>query len=187
MGRGIGCIFLLAVIAWLGLEVWTWLALSQWLNRTFASDIGSGGYLLTTGWIVLGLVIGIKLARFHISRVMVGLMNGTAGRHVLGATGAIFLALPGFLSDIPGILLLLPPVQAVLGKLGAAILASVVKRSIGKMFGGGGGGGFPGGFPGGGKGPGIPGPFPGMQPMKPDDRARFNKPSKTYDTTVEKD
>lgn len=192
MGRSIGCILLLAVVAWLGLEVWTWLAISQGLNRAFASDIGSGGYLLTSGWIVITLIIGIKLARFHISRVMVGLMNGTAGRHVLGAAGGVLLALPGFLSDIPGILLLLPPIQALLGTLGAAILASVVKRSMGKLFGGGGfsgggAGGFPGGSPGGGAGPGIPGPFPGMKPLTPDDKARFNKPGKTYDTTVEKD
>lgn len=180
MGRSIGCLLLFAVVAWLGLEVWTWLAISRWLNHTYESSIGSGGYLLTLGWIVVSLVVGIKLARWHLSRVMVGLMNGTAGRHILGVIGAVLLALPGFLSDIPGILLLLPPVQALLGKLGAALMASVVKRSMGKMFGG--------GFPGGGAaGGGFPGMFPGMKPMTPDDRARFNKPGKTYDTTVEKD
>ncbi len=186
MGRRIGCLLLLAVLAWLGLEVWTWLALSRWLNHTYETSIGSGGYLITTGWIVVSLVVGIKLTRWHLSRVMAGLMSGTAGRHILGAVGAVLLALPGFLSDVPGLLLLLPPVQSLLGRLGAALLASVVKRSMGKMFGGGFPGGFPGGKPGGAAG--FPsGPFPGMKPMTPDDRARFNKPGKTYDASVEKD
>ncbi len=179
MGRGLGCLLVLAVIAWLGLEVIAWLLLSRLLNHLFETSIGSGGYLLTIGWMVLSLVVGIKLARYHISRVMGGLMNGTAGRHVLGAAGAILLALPGFISDVPGLLLLLPPVQTMLSRMGAAILASVVKRSMGKLFGG--------GFPGAQLGAGSSGPFPGMKPMTPDDRARFGKPGKTYDATVEKD
>jgi UPF0716 protein FxsA len=93
------------------------------------------------------------------------------------------VAMPGLLSDMLGLLLLLPPVQLALGRVGNAVVASVAKRAMGGMMGGAGGGLF-GAF---GKMGGSP--FPGMQPRgfpgKPDDRV-VRKP-KIIDTTVEKD
>ena len=181
MARGLGCLLLLLVVAWLGLEVLAYIGVSRFLNTHFESTIGSGGYLIVLLWMVGSLVIAIKLGRWHVAKVAPGILNGTAGKHVVGALGAILLGLPGLLSDVPGILLLLPPVQSLLGKLGTAVMAVIVKRSMGKMMGAGfPGGGFPGGgFPG--------GAFPGMKPLTPDDKARFGKPGKTYNTTIEKD
>ena len=185
MGRGLGCLFFFFVVAWLGVEVLAYIGASRYLNTHFESTVGSGGYLIVLVWMVLSLIIAVKIGRWHLAQVMPGVLKGTAGRHVVGVLGAILLGLPGLLSDIPGLLLLLPPVQSLLGKLGAAVMAVIVKRSMGKMMGGGlPGGGFAGGFAG-----GFPGgsPFPGMKPLMPDDKARFGKPGKTYDTTVEKD
>ncbi len=190
--RGLGCLLLLAVIAVIGVEVIVFYEASRWLNRTFESAIGSGGWLICLIWTIAALMVGIRLGRYHVSRIMVGMLNGTAGRHLVGLIGAVLLGLPGLLTDIPGILLLLPPIQIWLGRLGAKVMASVVKRTMGKMMGGGFpgmAGGFPGmggGFPGMGAG-GFPGRFPGMQPMKPDDRTRFPKPGKTYDTTADRE
>jgi UPF0716 protein FxsA len=178
MARGLGCLFVFVVLGWLALEVWAYVAASRFLNTHFESSVGSGGYLIVLLWIGLSLVVAIKLGRWHLSKVMPGVLNGTAGRHVVGVLGAILLGLPGLLSDLPGLLLLLPPVQSLLGKLGAAVMAVIVKRSMGKMMGGGFAGGNP--FAGG-------SPFPGMRPLMPDEKARFGKGGKTYDTTVEKD
>lgn len=176
MARGLGCLLLLIVVAWLGLEILAYISVSRFLNAHWESTIGSGGYLIVFLWMVASLVIAIKLGRWHVAKVAPGILNGTAGKHVVGVLGAILLGLPGLLSDVPGILLLLPPVQSLFGKLGSAIMAVVVKRSLGKMMGAGlSGGAFPGGA------------FPGMKPLKPDDKARFAKPGKTYDTTIEKD
>lgn len=187
MGKGIGCVALLALAAWMGVELIVYYQVIVWMNRHWESAIGSGGWILCLGWTVVALIAGFKIGRWHAARIMGGLLNGTAGRHVLGLIGAVLLAIPGLLSDIPGLLLLLPPIQRLFGRVGAAVVSSVVKRTMGKMMGGAAGGmsglggmQFPGGgFPG--------GPFPGMKPMTPDDRARFPKPAKTIDVAPEKD
>ncbi len=191
--RTFGCLALLGLVGWLTLEVWAWLALSQQLNSHFEAQIGSGGYLLTIGWMILMFFLGVRFTKHHAGRIMAGLLTGQAGRHILGAIGGVLLALPGFISDIPGILLLLPPVQIVLGTLGNALVAAVVKQTMGRMMGGVGGL-FGGGMPGGGMAGGFAGMFPGMQPrsgggpaMKPDDQIIRPKRPKIIDTTVEKD
>ena len=193
MVRGLGCLLLMFVMVWLGLEVLAYIGVSRFLNSHFEKSVGSGGYLIVFLWMIVSLVIAIKLGRWHVAKVAPGILNGTAGKHVVGVLGAILLGLPGLLSDVPGILLLLPPVQSLLGKLGSAVMAVVVKRSMGKMMGGAfpgrafPGGGFPaGGFPGG-IFPSKASPFPGMKPLVPDDKVRLGKPGKTYDTTIEKD
>ncbi len=175
MGRNLGCLFFFVVLAWLGVEVLAYIGASRFLNSHFETTVGSGGYLIVLAWMVVSLILAVKIGRWHLAQVMPGVLKGTAGRHVVGVLGAILLGLPGLLSDIPGLLLLLPPVQALLGKLGATVMSVIVKRSMGKMMAG-----FAGGFPGG-------SPFPGMKPLMPDDKARFGKSGKTYDTTAEKD
>lgn len=187
MMRGLGCLFFLFVIAWLGVEGIVLYETAVWMNHHWESAIGTGGWIICVGWTIAALLIGIKLGRWHLARIMSGLLNGTAGKHVIGLGGAVLLAIPGLLSDIPGILMLLPPVQILLGRLGKAVVAVIIKRTMGKMMGGmaaGMAGGFPGGFPG---MPGGGGPFPGMRPMSPDERAQFPKQIKTIDTTAEKD
>ena len=188
MGKGLGCLALLALVAWIGVELIVFYEATVWMNRHWESAIGSGGWIICVVWTVAALVVGIKLGKWHAARIMGGLLNGTAGRHVLGLIGAALLAIPGLISDVFGVLLLLPVVQRLFSKVGAAVVAAVVKRTMGKMMGGGGMAGFGGmggmQFPGG----GFPGgPFPGMKPMTPDDRARFPKPAKTIDVAPEKD
>jgi UPF0716 family protein affecting phage T7 exclusion len=130
---------------------------------------------------VVVAVVGGRIVKYHVAQVIPTLLVGKAGRHVVGAIGGVLLAIPGLISDIPGLLLLFPPVQAVLGNLGNALVASIIKRSMGKMFGGGAspfGGGAP--FPGG------PSLFPGMTP-RADDQAAFPRRGKVIDTVAEKD
>ena len=190
--RTFGCLALLGLVGWLTLEVWAWLALSQYLNQHFEAQIGSGGYLLTIGWMIVMFFIGVRFTKYHAARIMGGLLTGQAGRHILGAVGGVLVALPGFLSDLPGFLLLLPPVQMVLGTLGNALVAAVVKQTMGRMMGG--AGGLFGGMQAGGMMGGLGGMFPGMQPrsgsgpaMKPDDQFVRPKRPKIIETTVEKD
>lgn len=188
MSKGLGCLVLLALVAWIGVEVIVFYEASVWMNRHWESAIGSGGWILCVVWTVVAIIIGVKLGKWHAARIMGGVLNGTAGRHVLGLIGAVLVAVPGLISDVFGVVLLLPPVQRVFSRFGALVVAAVVKRTMGKMMGGGGMAGFGGmggmQFPGG----GFPGgPFPGMKPMTPDDRARFPKPAKTIDVAPEKD
>lgn len=179
--KALGCFGLLALLSWLALETYVYLLVAGYLNTHHGASLGTAGWWLPMLWILAALVVGIKLAKRHVTQIVAGILTGTAGRHVVGALGAVLLAIPGLLTDLPGLLLLLPPVQIGLGKLGNKIVSSIVKQVMGRMMGGGGGlGGFP--FPG---GFGAKSPFPGMMP-KADDRIPFKKPGKIIDTTVER-
>jgi UPF0716 family protein affecting phage T7 exclusion len=189
MAKGLGCLVLLAAVAWIGVELIVYYEATVLLNRQFEASIGSGGWVICVVWTVLMLVIGVKLAKAHLPLIMAGLLTGTAGRHLIAVIGAILLAIPGLLSDVFGLLLLFPPVQILLGKLGTKLVSSISRFAMQRAMGGAGGP-FAGGFPGGGfPGGGFPGgAFPGMKQMTPDDRARFptKKPGKIIDVTPEK-
>jgi UPF0716 family protein affecting phage T7 exclusion len=199
MGR-IGCLGVLLVLALLSLEVYVYLVVSHRI----------GDYLIPIiVMIVLGFV-GFRLVRKSVAILPMTLLTGGSGRLLVRIIAGGLLIFPGLVTDALGLLLLIPGVSHLFSKLGDKILASVLKRSMGKMFAGqaggfgafggmagmGGFGGFP--PPGGGGGPGIPG-FPGFggQPqtpkLTPDERAQFPrapkppKPPKTYDTTAEKE
>jgi len=175
--RALGCLGVLLVLSWLFVEAWAYILTARFLNASFGESIGSGGWWLPAVWIIAMAVVGVKLVKHHVAQVVPALLMGKAGRHVVGAFGGVLLLIPGIISDVVGLFLLLPPVQIALGKLGNAVVASIVKRTMGSMFGGGKAGPL-GGFP-------LGGPFPGMSP-RADDRAAFKVP-KTYDTTVERD
>jgi UPF0716 protein FxsA len=193
----LGCFGALLLLAWLALEGITLWWVGGLLNKAFEAQIGGSGPLLLVAWLVLAVVIGIRFARWHLQRIMAGILSGQAGRHVIGVIGAVLLAIPGLLTDVIGILLLIPAVQTGLSALGGKALAAVVKQSLGRMGGMTGGAnpfagfsGNPFGAPAGGtrsRGP----VFPGMKPLTPDDRAAFPRSGKsapkTYDTTVERD
>ena len=169
MGRGLGCLMLLLVFGALCVELWAFLIIREYADDTL------GPILLLVALSYIGVRVVIVQARM----LPMDLLAGRGGRRLVGVVGGVLLAFPGFISDALGILLLLPPVQIVLSGLGQRLAASLMRTIAGRMMGGGGGfpgmpKGFPGGFPG--------GPFPGM---KPDER--FRKPTKTIDTTVEKD
>lgn len=172
----LGCLALLLLGGWLCLEVWAFLLIAElvgqrWFGSTLSAVLPVGLALLALSW------LGVKAAKLHISRMMAGLLTGTAGRHAVGCLGGVLVAIPGPILKLPGALLLLPPVQRLLGGMGQLVMAAVVRRQMGKMF--------PPGFP---MPPGGAGPFPGMAPFagfKPDDRVRRGAP-KTIDTTAER-
>jgi UPF0716 family protein affecting phage T7 exclusion len=178
-----GCLLLLLVLGALCVELWAVLSLARirWVDDRF------GAFGLVLGIVAISY-IGVRIAIYQGKRIPLEFMSGGAGRRLVGALGGVLLAFPGYLSDALGILLLLPPIQLLLAK-GANTLAMAMARHAMKGMAGGGKGfpGFPGGgFPGGGfpGGPFPGGPFPGM---KPDDRRAFPRPTKTIDTTTEKD
>lgn len=174
----IGCLLALAVIGALSVELWFMLTLFE--VRWVRDRLGAFGVIL--GIIVISW-IGVQIAMFHGRRIMAEFLTGGAGKRLVGLIGGVLLAFPGYLSDAVGLLLLLPPVQVLFGRVANLVVAAMARNAMkgmmgGKGFPGGGFPGFPGGFPGGG------GPFPGM---KPDDKGFFPRPTKTIDTTVDKD
>ena len=179
MKAKVGCLLALAILGALCVELWFLLTLSG--VPRIRDDIGAFGLIL--GVIVISY-LGVRIAMYHGKRIMPEFMTGGAGKRLVGLVGGVLLVFPGYLSDAVGLILLLPPVQVLLARVANLAVAAIARNAMkgmigGKGFPGGGGGGFP-GFPGGFPG----GPFPGM---KPDDRGTFPRPTKTIDTTVEKD
>ncbi len=79
------------------------------------------GALATVGLVVASMVAGVMLLRYQASRAAQRLRGGGAQGNVAAADIAggalvvlagILLLIPGFLTDIVGLLLLLPPVRA---------------------------------------------------------------------------
>lgn len=172
-----GCLLALLVIGALSVELW----FALWLHERIWVKDHLGGFGLIVG-IIATSFLGVRIATFHGKRIMAEFLGGGAGKRLVGLVGGVLLAFPGFLSDAVGLLLLLPPVQALFARVANLAVAAIARNAMkgmmgGKGFPGGGFPGFPGGFPGG-------GPFPGMQP---DDRRSFPRPTKTIDTTVDKD
>lgn len=176
----LGCLLLVAVAAWLSLECWVFLLAAQAIGQAWFGS-GLAGILPLLVVVVLCIFIGVRTAKRNASRIVAGLLQGTAGRHAVAALGGVLLAIPGIILKLPALLLLLPPIQRLLGGLGQLVLAAVVRRQMGRMFGGAMPvAGFPGGMP-----------FPGMAPVPstPDERrpfARAARTPKTIDTTAER-
>ena len=175
-------LFLGAVIAWTVLEIWVVVVLAD----VFREPLG----VILTAFILS--FIGYKLVRRQASGLPLAMMDGSIGRRVVGLLGAILLTLPGYVSGLIGIILLLPPVQVVFANVAGTIFQTMAKRTMEHMAKGGGfpGGGFArGGFPGAG--------FPGggfAAKTKPDDRVggpkagkkAQHKPGKVIDAEFEK-
>lgn len=182
--RRLGCLGILLFIALMCVEFYALLVVMGWMKDIL-------GPLLIMAVVT---VVGVKLAQFHAKRLPVALMSGPVqgGSRLIGLVGAILIIVPGFITDIIGLILQIPVVQRMFSRVGTVLAASLVKRAMGGGFGKGFPGGFPaGGFPGGGFPGGFPGgafpggPFPGM---KPDERISNGKPGpKTYDVQPDKD
>lgn len=173
--RRFGCLGILLFIALLTVEFYFLLVVIGWMkNDIFAT-------LLI---MAVMTVVGVKLAQFHAKRLPQALLSGQGGGRLIALIGALLIVVPGFITDVIGLILQIPLVQRMFSRFGLVLAASLVKRAMG----GGLGKGFPGGFPGGGfPGGTFPGgPFPGM---KPDDRITTGKPGapKTYDVQPDKD
>ncbi len=180
--RMVGCFLVLGLIAALCGELYLFLVLWHRTEEPF-------GLLLLMAVIC---VVGVKLTAYHASKLPVALMSGDLGRRMVAVIGGVLLVIPGFGTDVLGLLCQIPLVQRWFaggaGKLGSALMNQAMQR-----MGGAGKAGFP-GAPGG----GFP-MFPGMQakggftPLKPDEAARFGLPPlppkgkkpRDYDTTSE--
>lgn len=168
--RKVGCLGLILLFGLLMAELWLYLELSERIDD----------YLIPILAIIVAMVVGAKVLHSAIRMLPTVVLSGGAGRVVMRAVGGGLLLFPGLGTDVIGLLLVLPGTNHLFGRMGDKILASVVKRSMGRMLGGAAGGmRMP---------PGFPGAFPGM---KPDDRARFGggpkSGPKTYDAKPEKD
>ena len=167
-----GCVGILFIIGILAVECWFALKVAEWLG-----EAGEPEYLGAVLALVVLSIVGYKLARWRAGRIPQAMLSGNPGPMLVGMFGAVLLAIPGFLSGAVGLVLQLPPLQRLFGRVASLIMARLVQRAM-KQMGGKmpGGGQFPGGFPGG-------GPFPGMQP---DDRVGGAGRGKTVDTTAER-
>ena len=171
MANRLGCLLFLVLFGWMAVEVWVGMLIGEAFDHEYF------GVLIVA--IVL-TIVGIQQLRRRIQTLPQAMMDGSIGRRAVGIFGAIMLAIPGFITDTLGILLLLPPLQIAFASFAAKVFQQMAQRAAqqmaGKGFPGGfpgGAGGFPGGaggFPGGGF-PGGAGGFPGggFPSMKPDD------------------
>lgn len=87
---------------------------------------GEIGLWPTLAWVVLTALAGIVILRLEASRGAMLIRNGLTGaalqqgapvNGLMRALAAVLLILPGFLTDALGLLLLLPPVQALMRNL----------------------------------------------------------------------
>lgn len=160
--RGVGCLlFLLILVVLVGEGFLAW-----WL----AAQVGEGRVadgLLPIILCGLGLsVAGWYLMRWRIKTMALAMLGGRGGPAMVGILGAALIVFPGFATAGLGMLLQLPPVQALFGKVASKVMQAYVKKAMGGMAAGGGGR-----FAG----------FPGMQPD-----ARLRRGAKTIDTTGER-
>lgn len=114
--------------------MWRLLAFLAWplIEITLFVVIGGEIGLWATLLVVLGTaILGVLILRLEVARgaVMlrqgmgrVGLREGAAVGGLFRALAGVMLILPGFLTDMLGLLLLLPPVQ---GLLASAVMARV--------------------------------------------------------------
>jgi UPF0716 family protein affecting phage T7 exclusion len=163
--KRLGCLLLLAIVAALLVEGWVvgqvaWL-LGQALDYPPSASEYFGALLLMVVW----MFIGWRLLRRRMARIpLVMMRGGDFGREAVGVAGCAMMVFPGFISGVFGLLLQLPPVQALFGRAAGTVLAAMIRQAAARM---GAGAAMPKGFPGG---------FPGMPaaaaPLKPDQQQR---------------
>ncbi|NMO35154.1 FxsA family protein [Streptomyces sp. GMY01] len=105
----------LGLAAWLVLEIWL-------LTLVAGAAGGFTVFLLLLAGIVLGAVVIKRAGRRAFQNLNEALQRGDApsarrGGNGLMMLGGLLLIIPGMLSDVAGLLLLLPPVQRAVGRL----------------------------------------------------------------------
>ena len=78
---------------------------------------GKIGLWATLAWVLLTAVLGVAVMRWQMARQAVALRDmrnpaQLAAAGAMGLVGGLLLILPGFFTDALGMLMLLPPVQA---------------------------------------------------------------------------
>jgi UPF0716 protein FxsA len=124
-----------AVVAWLVLEIWL-------LTVVAGASSGLVVLLLIVAGVVLGSVVIKRAGRRAFQNLNEALNRGTApsrgGGNGWMMLGGLLLMLPGLVSDVLGLLLLLPPVQKAVGRYAERTvdrkLRAVVPGSLGDAF-----------------------------------------------------
>jgi UPF0716 protein FxsA len=103
----------LGIAAWLVLEIWL-------LTVVAGAANGFTVFLLLLAGLVLGAVVIKRAGRRAFQNLNEALQRGTApasgGGNGLMMLGGLLLMLPGLVSDAVGLVLLIPPVQKVIGR-----------------------------------------------------------------------
>ena len=94
------------------------------------------GVLATIGLLILASLVGVALLRYEGSRTLVAFREALRTRRpphrelidgMLIAAAGVFIVLPGFVSDVLGLLLLLPPTRALVRR---RMLRSAVRHTV---------------------------------------------------------
>lgn len=127
--------YIFLVLVMIVAEILTWIVVGKW--------VGSGWYVFF--WFIAAFVLGLNLIRSSKAQLMpqlqqlqMGMMTGMPpNMSVLGrALAGVLLIIPGLITDVLAILVLLPPVQR---KLQATAMSALQKRQssmLNKMMGG---------------------------------------------------
>ena len=121
----------LGLAAWLVLEIWL-------LTVVAGATSGLLVFLLLVAGLVLGSVVIKRAGRRAFRNLNEALQRGTAptrgGGNGLMMLGGLLLMIPGLLSDVAGLLLLLPPVQKGIGAYAERKLRTATPGSLGDAF-----------------------------------------------------
>ena len=104
---------------------------------------GEIGLWPTLAWVVLTALAGIVILRLEASRGAMLIRNGLTGaalqqgapvNGLMRALAAVLLILPGFLTDALGLVLLLPPVQALVARYAASRVTVIRPQGAGDVI-----------------------------------------------------
>ncbi|MBA2479924.1 MAG: FxsA family protein [Planctomycetes bacterium] len=163
--KRLGCLGILILIGIFCLELYLYLVIGHYFGNE---------YLLPLIVMVAMGVAGFQVVRYHLTRLPKAMLGGRGGRHIVGLVAGGLLIFPGLGTDALGLLMLVPGIYHLLGRVGDVIAISLARQGMRKMFGAQLGGAFGGAFGGG-----------GFSVPSPDDSAAFPRRPKTYDAEAE--
>lgn len=124
------------------LEIAVWIGVAQFI---------SGWYVFF--WFILAAIIGFRLLKSSTSSIMpqlqqmqmTGQLSGDAAvsRKIATALAGVLLIIPGLITDVIALLILLPPVQKLVVQALTSAMAKRQQAMMEKMMGGAGGAGNP--------------------------------------------
>ncbi len=117
--------------------MWLILGLLGWPLLEIALFVVIGGQIglwATLAWVLLSGVLGVLVLRLTMARQALALRDmrdpaRLAAGGAMGVLGGLLLILPGFFTDTLGLLLLLPPVQALAARALAARIQVIRPRT----------------------------------------------------------
>lgn len=165
--RRLVLLLLLLAIGLFAVEVWVYLLVAQDLAQRLFHETE---YLVPLLLIVACSVIGVRLIGRTVQQIPMALIGGSGGRLLVRLLAGMLLAFPGLATSALALLLLIPGVDRLFGKLGDKVFAAILRQQLGRMMGS-----APGSSP-------LAGMFGGMAPRS---GPRPSGP-RTYDTTAEK-